>query len=272
MSSEDKTLTKSGGVEVVANQGDDGSFEIRLERAGETAESTGPNPVDESTGAWRAEAAEPAAAARRLSLPVLALVAFGVIALVVVVITLTSSPRELSGSAPKTVPVTVEAPFRGYVVQGHEPARAVNLRLDVADEMDDEPAYADAVYDDEPVADVAGRARSAERAAAARGGSSDVPTVRRFEASEPDEEYDPVRSVLSQPTREARLAELERVLIERRDQLREERGYVEGAGAPDGVDDILLEEDEIIFEEEGLEELLDAYETYGESDAYHGFE
>lgn len=271
MSSEDKTLTRSGGVEVVADQGDDGSFEIRLERSSETAESTGPIAVNETTGAWRAEAAEPTAAPRRVSLPVLVLVLFGVIGLIVVVVTLTSAPRELSGSAPKTVPVSVEAPFRGYVVQGQEPARAVNLRLDVAEEEGEDAAFADADYE-APLADTAGSARSAQpvERANARDATRDVPTVRRFEASGPDEEYDPVRSVLSQPTREARLAEMERVLIERRDQLREERGYVEGGG--DDVDDAILEEDDLVYDEEDLEELLDAYETYGESDAYHFYE
>src|SRR5690554_2592384 len=144
MSSDDKIAGRSGGVEVVADQGDDGSFEIRLERQGDTEPVAVPKPVEEA-GAWRAAATTPAAEMR--SAPkalVWGVLATGIAVLIGGVYALSSSPSQLNGSRPKTVSVSAEPQFRGYMVEGRSPARASNLRLEFGaqdDETEDEDSF-----------------------------------------------------------------------------------------------------------------------------------
>lgn len=143
MSSDHKTDTRSGGVEVVADQGDDGSFEIRLERQQDAAENTQPADA-QRTATWHAQ---PEAPARRTALSKPVLLGAGIAAailLLVVGIILAQTPRDLGGGRPQTVEINEQPRFRGYVVAGQEPERASNLRLDT-----EQPAADSEVEDSE---------------------------------------------------------------------------------------------------------------------------
>lgn len=216
MSSEDKTVTKSGGVEVVADQGDDGSFEIRLERAGDSDETTQPIDVHQ-TGAWRAEPVEQTARESSLRLPLVIAAGVGTAVVIMGVMALTSSPKQLSGGAPKTVSVVVEPQFRGYIIEGREPARASNLRLELADAFEDGEALDDEAYDaaeyaqpdDLNAPDMYPEARQPANVVRGFGATTEVES----EANEGS----------GRPPKRERLAELERVLGEQVDQYRERR-------------------------------------------------
>lgn len=152
MSSDHKTDTRSGGVEVVADQGDDGSFEIRLERQHDAAEETQPADA-ERTATWHAK---PEAQSRRtgISKPLLlGIVAAVGILLLVVGIIFAQTPSNLGGSRPQTVEINEQPRFRGYVVAGQEPERASNLRLDAEEtdsDVENEDQYVDDDVDDGP--------------------------------------------------------------------------------------------------------------------------
>lgn len=199
MSSDHKTDTRSGGVEVVADQGDDGSFEIRLERQQEAAENTQPADA-KRTATWHAQ---PEAPPRRsaLSRPVLlgAGIAAGILVLIVGIL-LAQTPGDLGGGRPQTVEINDQPRFRGYVVAGQEPERASNLRLD----SEETEPNVDLVDDNEDKASDSGPTRVNLRSAAAGAASN--------ESSDED--------TLS-PAKKRRL-ERERRQQEARERLREE--------------------------------------------------
>lgn len=136
MSSDHKTDTRSGGVELVADQGDDGSFEIRLERQQDAEEETQPADA-QRTATWHAQ---PEAQIRRAGTSKAILLGVAAAVAILVIITaviLAQAPRNLGGGRPQTVEVNEQPRFRGYVVAGQEPERASNLRLD-AEETDED--------------------------------------------------------------------------------------------------------------------------------------
>lgn len=141
MSSDDKVVSRTGGVELVADQGDDGSFEIRVERQADASTSTEPIPVVE-TGAWRAAATsknEVVGPSGHRQIWIGAGVAS--LVLIVGVVWLLNAPSQLSGNRPKTVEVSSAPQFRGYMVEGQSPTRASNLRLDSAPLKSAEDAF-----------------------------------------------------------------------------------------------------------------------------------
>lgn len=152
MSSEHKTDSRSGGVEVVADQGDDGSFEIRLERQPDATED--PQPADgRRASTWQAQpsAATAKAHPQRRRIVWVAL-AGALVVFLILGIALAQSSNWLQQSRPQTVEVNDQPRFRGYVIAGQEPERARNVRVDAPsqpattyDEADDEDDF----YDDE---------------------------------------------------------------------------------------------------------------------------
>lgn len=150
MSSEHKTDSRSGGIEVVADQGDDGSFEIRLERQQEAPEE--PQPADDRRAStWNAQPEQTGLKAHNKRIALIALSA-AIFVLLILGIVLAQSATWLQQSRPQTVEVNDQPRFRGYVIAGQEPERVRNVRLDApadlaADEDDDYDD--DALYDDE---------------------------------------------------------------------------------------------------------------------------
>lgn len=180
MSSEHKTDSRSGGVEVVADQGDDGSFEIRLERQPDV--ETGPTPADERRAAtWHAQPAPVRSSSKRTPWVIGGSVVAAMLLLAFFVLAQSTGPW--GQSRPQTVEINDQPRFRGYVIAGEEPERVRNVRLDVAEEAPaaddleeeyDEDRYDDAFEDDPPDDnDDAGPPRIELRSAAS--GGSQVP-------------------------------------------------------------------------------------------------
>lgn len=239
MSSDDKILTRTGGVEVVADRADDGTFEIRLERQPDgTSPTTEPVSVLD-TGAWRAEPVTDTNATDRKPLVYALAGGMGVLAMVSVAI-LASSPNSLSGASPQTLEVDTAPTFRGFVVERHEPEHAKNVRFAFdTEELHDadthgedvEPSTVDFVDAD---AYEAGR-RMAE---AYSGGPVVAP------APEPD----PGRDAALR--RAEALDELERRLVEVREQREARQNEAMAPEAPPADDDDYYEE----YEEDEYEE------------------
>ena len=264
MSSDDKIAGRSGGVEVVADQGDDGSFEIRLERQGDTEPVAVPKPVEEA-GAWRAAATTPAAETR--SAPkalVWGVLATGIAVLIGGVYALSSSPSQLNGSRPKTVSVSAEPQFRGYMVEGRSPARASNLRLEFGaqdDETEDEDSFD---YDQElnpdlaPGVDIAPSTGTAGRPTVRSG------AVRGFDGLD-DAEEDPFAGMTRVERNEAGREMLMEILEEKVADIRRAReaeGDAEPAQEPEAE---LVEpefEGELIDEFDYEAEFDEDYELY----------
>lgn len=149
-SNDDKSIGKSGPVEVVADRGQDGSFEIRLSRHEEAGvEPPIAAPVVEDSVSYQATSvrAEP----QGLSTQQRVLFgAAGVGLLLLLIVAMTYSPAK--SERPRTVAVTQQAEFRGYVVSTQAPARARAVQVNfAADDDGDRPlALPSSVQDDEP--------------------------------------------------------------------------------------------------------------------------
>lgn len=131
MSSDLKENSRSGGVEVVADQGDDGSYEIRLEKTGDVDIRQVDVPQESGGESWKASA-EPTTQRGPASQSKLWVVALGVLLgmLIVGALMLMQSPKQLNSGRPKTVEVTQSPQFRGYTIEREAPEPAVNLRID----------------------------------------------------------------------------------------------------------------------------------------------
>lgn len=152
MSSENRTDSRSGGVEVVADQGDDGSFEIRLERQPDL-DADRNSSKKQRAATWHAEPTPERASSNRTKW-----MAGGVVIAALLLLTLlvlAQSTRPWGNTRPQTVEINDQPRFRGYVIAGEEPQRVRNVRLDNAanpaqnaPEQEDEP-YNDAFEDDD---------------------------------------------------------------------------------------------------------------------------
>ena len=252
-SGDDKLLSRSGSVEVVADQAQDGSFEIRVGHDDAGAPAVSAPPVEDSSTSWQAvEDARSTDTPNRLVVGAIALI--GAIIVIALGVKLLSTPTH--ASRPETVAVREAPEFRGFVISGQAPARARSVELNFAadDEADATPDW-EAPAENHPDNEVnAGAIRTRGDAVGAQ-----APTV----GATP-------RSALSAEERRAEALEELRIAIEgdraRRAASRAEREAAEAeaeaeahAEAEEEIEEV--EEDEYYDEEyDEDEEVYDEYE------------
>lgn len=272
MSSEHPTESKSGGVEVVADQGDDGSFEIRLER------QTGEHAVEDTSAretprasTWSAqpEALHDTQRSKRIWA-----IALGAIAAIVLLlgIVFAQSSQSLKRSGPQTVDVSDQPSFRGYVIAGEEPERVQNVRLDDTDEDDDvddddvnsgADVADDDAQDDEDASD-AGPPRINLRSAASGAVPSDDDERELTREEQKERELEEMAQELKRGIDRVKERRAERA---RSDDARDD-DFDEHYDDYDDVDDAYDEAYDEDFDDEYYDQDED-FDAYDEDDAYY---